>query len=579
MSQHVEPDVVADPAADSAPAPADGAAAVVDVAVGDDAAGDPSATGPRAQAVVEWVGRARDHLAAMHPAAWITAFMVGVFAIVFGSLGVQNHRNFGTWSYDMAIYDQAFWLVSRGESFITVRGMNVWGHHVNLVALLFVPFYWLGAGPSFLYAVQAVVLGLGGWPVYLIARDLFSGGRHGSSRWAPWIGAVFAFVFLMYAPVQWISWAMFHPEALAITPLLFAWWFGMHQRWRGFFVFVLLALSTREDVALAVFMLGFVLWVVLRAAPDQRRIRRMCVATSVLGLAWYVISTRYVMVWFNDGDQPFYVQMFYGHYGSTMPEVIGEIVRRPDRVASDAVQPDRLTFYKQLLWPLGFTPLANPLALLMALPQMLASVIGLSPYARMIRFQYTSVMIAPIIISSIYGGYVMWRFQVAKVVLPLWLIGCAYVTNVAWSPSPLGVPETYAVWSTPHPRHESLRRAVALIPEDASVSASYQLLPHLAQRREAYDWPNPFTPAIWGNDDCKRLPDPTTVEWVALDLGQIGENNRPMFDAMRAPGGPFETVYVDDVVIVLRRNGTSPEVDVQPQADSCRALLARRPAG
>ncbi len=70
----------------------------------------------------------------MHPAAWLTAAAASLFAVVFGKLGVQHHRNFGTWSYDMGIYDQGFWLVSRGgQSFMTVRGMEFWGHHLNLI--------------------------------------------------------------------------------------------------------------------------------------------------------------------------------------------------------------------------------------------------------------------------------------------------------------------------------------------------------------------------------------------------------------------------------------------------------------
>ena len=104
---------------------------------------------------------------------------------------------------------------------MTVRGLEFWGHHLNLVALLFAPFYWLGAGPAFLYIVQAFVLGLGALPVYLIARDRF--GR-------PWVGLTFAVAYLMYAPIQWITWANFHPEALVITPFLFAWWFAMRRR-------------------------------------------------------------------------------------------------------------------------------------------------------------------------------------------------------------------------------------------------------------------------------------------------------------------------------------------------------------
>ena len=50
-------------------------------------------------------------------------------------------------------------------------------------------------------------------PSYLIARDRFD---------RPWVGLAFAVAFLMYAPIQWISWANYHPEALVITPFLFA---------------------------------------------------------------------------------------------------------------------------------------------------------------------------------------------------------------------------------------------------------------------------------------------------------------------------------------------------------------------
>lgn len=516
-----------------------------------------------------WVRRVRalsDLIARVHPAAVLVALGVTVFAVVFGSLGVMNHRNFGTWSYDMGIYDQGFWLVSRGEQFMSVRGMNFWGHHFNVIAFAFAPAYWLGAGPEFLYVVQAIGLGLGAIPTYLIARDKLQ---------SPWFGLLFAFVYLMYAPVQWISWAMFHPEALVITPFLFAWWFGTKERWGWFFAMVLLALSTREDVALAVAMLGIVLAIYLRRAPDFRRVLQRCGATVALAAVWYLVATKLVLPYFNDGKEPFYITYFYGNYGSDTVEIVSTIISHPNRVVSDAVQHDRLVFYKQMSWPLGWVYLANPLAVLMAVPQLLASVIGLSPYARVIRYQYTSVMIAPIIIASIHGAATLLRVQVMKAVLPIWLVLCSFTSNVAWAPSPWGEDANYHVWSRNHPRHESLRTALTFIPADASVSASYQLLPHLAHRHEVYDWPNPFWASVWGNDDCDHLPDPVTVEYVALDLTQIGPSNQALYDSMRLPDGPFEAVYEDANVVVLHRIGTTPEVDELPQAESCAILAAR----
>ena len=330
-----------------------------------------------------------------------------LFAFVFGRLGMQNHRNFGTWSFDMGIYDQAFWLVSRGKSWITVRGIDMWGHHTNLIAFAYAPFYWLGAGPSFLYVSQAIALGAGAIPVYLIACDRLK---------SNWIAAFFALAYLMYAPIQWIAWANFHPEALVITPMLFAWWFATRRNWGWCFGAVAVALSTREDAALAIFMMGLVLLATMwRRADATRHDRYMAIVVSAIGVVWYLVCMRLVIPHFNRGQQPFYIDYFYGNYGSSTTEIVGEMLKRPDRVVSDATQPDRLRFYRDLLLPWGGLPLGGPLQLTMALPQMLASVIGLSPYARMIRYQYTAIMIAPIVIAAIEGGALALRYRIRAV--------------------------------------------------------------------------------------------------------------------------------------------------------------------
>jgi uncharacterized membrane protein len=490
--------------------------------------------------------RWRDRLATIHPAAWFTLAGAVLFALVFGTLGVQHHRNFGTWSYDMGIYDQGFWLVSRGgQSFMTVRGMEFWGHHLNLIVLAYVPFYWLGAGPSFLYISQAAGLAAGAIPIYLIARDRFL---------KPWMGFLFAVVYLMYAPIQWISWANYHPESLVIAPLLFAWWFATQRRWRAMFIALLIALSIREDTALVVIMLGLILAFMYRPGKGEHRDRMMALATVSLGFVWYAVATRLVIPHFNQGKQPFYIQYFYSNYGKDMPAIIETMLRHPNRVIADASQPDRLRFYRDLAFPLGGLPLVAPLALLMAVPQMLASVIGLSPYARSIHYQYTAMMIAPLMIAAIEGGRVLWRFKIVHVVLPIWLLGCAYMTNIAWSPSPVG--DSYNAWAQPSPRHDSMREALKLVPNDASVAATYTLLPHLAHREQIYDWPNPWVPSYWGNDDGYRLPDPASIQYIVLDLQQVGPAQQALVASFIAPDGPYQVLFdKDDVLVGHRKPG------------------------
>jgi uncharacterized membrane protein len=516
----------------------------VDGPTGDDGATvDLRPSGPVDASVPPRFDALLDRLARVHPAAWLTGLGALTFTIVFGRLGVQHHRNFGTWAFDMGIYDQSFWLVSRGKSWVTVRGIDFWGHHVNLIAIAFAPFYWLGAGPSFLYVAQAAGLGAGAIPTYLLARDRMQN---------PWVGLVFAFVYLMYAPIQWIAWANFHPEALVVTPLLFAWWFATQRRWRPFFVALVVALSTREDTALVVFVMGLVLWWMLRRDDDaDHRDRRMVLIASGLGVLWYVVSTRLLIPAFNRGREPFYISYFYGNYGSDTFEIVETMARRPDRVVSDATQPDRLRFYRDLLLPWGGLPLAGLVQLAMALPQMLASVIGLSPYARTIRYQYTSVMIAPIVIASIEGATLLWRYRFAQRFLLPWLIVCAYVTNIAWSPSPISAND--AVWARPAARHEAMREAVDLVPDGVSVTATYALGPHLSHREQIYDWPNPWVPAYWGNDDTYRLPDPSEIDYIVLDRVHVGPEQQDLLERLVGPGGEYELLFDEDDVVVGRR--------------------------
>lgn len=481
---------------------------------------------------------------------------IAIFTMVFGSLAVDNHRNFGTWAYDAAIYDQAIWLVSRGQqTFMTVRGMDVWGHHVNLVFYLFAPFYRLGAGPELLYVVQNFTIALAALPVYLIAKDRFR---------QPSIGLVFAIAYLMYAPIQWISWINFHPEAMVIAPFMFAWYFASRKRWRWFVVSVFFVLIMREDAALAIIMLGVVLLITSWRSVTRRQDAQIALATFALGVVWYALATQVVIPHFNNGGSAFYLKYFFSEWGGSISGIAENVVRHPDRVISAAMQGDRTRFYRQLGLPLGGFAILSPLHLLMAAPQMLASVIGGQPYARSIMYQYPSIMIAPIMIASVEGAHFLWRrFRFMRWGLYVWLLAAAYLSNVAWSNSPIG--NYYGTWIRDNPRIDTLRAAIDMVPDDAVVSSSYSLGPHLSHRDGSYDWPNPFYPAYWGNEvplapDCTRFPSASVVDYLVLDLNlyALGDPNRTFIDALISED-QFEAVFEKDNVLVARRLTPGPD--------------------
>src|ERR1700730_8623645 len=81
----------------------------------------------------------------------VLLMMVGLYWLVFGFLVYRQHSNFATFGFDIGFHDQGIWLVSRGHSpFATVRGLDYFAVLVGLISMIFVPFYWLGAGPHLL---------------------------------------------------------------------------------------------------------------------------------------------------------------------------------------------------------------------------------------------------------------------------------------------------------------------------------------------------------------------------------------------------------------------------------------------
>lgn len=486
----------------------------------------------------------------------VLAAFVWVYVAVFATLTWRHHGAYGTFGFDMGIHDQGIWLTSRfTEPFVTVRGMNYYGHHVNLVGLLYVPFYWLGAGPRFLYLTETVALALGAVPLFLLARL-----RLRSGAWA----LVPAAAWLLHPSVEWINWWHWHPETMAITPLLFAWWYAVQRRWRAFALCVGLALLCKEDVALAVLMLGVVLLIVRprRGGADattpeaaERPPRWAGVLTAVAGVGWFLVCTRLVIPAIL-GATPFYERQLFPEFGDSLGSVLWGIVTSPSKVASMVFDAGRLEYYVKLLAPFGMlAPVAGLPMLLIGGPQVGVNVLSSLPGTYDIRFQYSAMVLVAVALASVEGlgwlrrsrrRFVRWLGLMAALAMALG----AVAGNVAWSPSPLGREFDSGIWAKRVPRHAAFDQAVRMVPDGASVSASYYLIPHLTHRRAAYEWPNPWILVNWGLSG-EEAPTPESVDYLVLDraLGQ----EPALVESLTAPDGDYEVLFDRDGALVARR--------------------------
>ena len=474
--------------------------------------------------------------------------LVTTYVVVLGWLAVRQQARFGTFGFDMGIHDQGIWLLSQGERpFVTVRGLHYLGHHLNLVSLLFVPAYWLGAGPSFLFVAETVFLGLGAVPVFLLARDVVGG------RWAP-VGPAAA--YLLHPTVSWINWWHFHPEALAITPLLWSLWFARRRRWWWFSACIAFVLSTKEDLALAVLALGVVLAVSALVAGRREQAAspsswRPGAITAVVGLGWYVLAMQVLMQWFHGGGEAaHYVQELYPRFGDDALSIVLGILGRPSETFSLLFDGERLRYYARLLAPTGFVGLLGFPMLVITGPQVAANALSSLSTTYDARYHYSVVPVAAVAAASVWGLGGLRRFgavplRVGMVVL---LVG-AGVSHRAWAVTPLGRPFAEGYWLDARDRQATFERAMAAVPDDAAVAATYFFVPHLTHRRHVYEWPNPWVAGNWGF--ANRSPDdPRVVDHLVIDER---EGQDPVLLASLRTHEFTDTVFEEDGVVVARR--------------------------
>jgi uncharacterized membrane protein len=487
------------------------------------------------------------------PATVLAIAIIGWVAL-FSRLVLWRHDRFATFDHDLAIWDQAVWLLAHGESFITVRGLDVFGFHASPVLYLFVPIYWLGGGADALNVTMTAVLGAGAVAVFRAAR------HHLGDDWHALVPAV---AFLVNYAGQWMVWETFHPEVLAITPLLFAYLAALHGRWRAYGVWIVLAVACKEDVALAVASLGLVLavrgprsvgaWLAARSgqvpAPGPPGTRRAGVATVAFAVVWFVVATQVLIPAFSPGGN--FTETLFGELGSSPTEITTTLASDPQVIAERLERADGFSYVSELTASFGHVPLIAPLALVMGGPQLLINLLASYDFFWTTRVHYAAMPLFATAVAAVEGlARLRARMPLRRALLGVMAIG-AFYTAVSWGLSPVSPAFRQGHWphGTSDARHARLTRTVALPRTDESVSSTYFLVPHLSHRRHIYTFPNPWVASNWGVRG-ERLPDPSTVDWLIVDPTAIAPAEQPLLRAVLAdpdrslvdepPAGPDE---------------------------------------
>jgi uncharacterized membrane protein len=498
----------------------------------------------------------------LSPATRLVWALMFVHGGVFSWLSVARHQSFSSGRFDFGNMIQAVWNTAHGRFLETtdVSGEQFTrlGAHVDPILALFAPIFRVWPEPGILLVTQAVAVALGALPVFWLGRLWLRNDR---------LAVAMAAVYLLYPPLQFAVLFDFHPVTLAAPLLLYCIWAAETAKWWTLGICGALAALTQEQVGLMLVMLA--IWMAVRH-PGRRR------AAVVLGgaaMAWVVVAMAVIIPAFAvDSVNPHLTR--YGELGSSPVDILQTFFLRPWEVLGVVFTPDRALYLFILLAPLLFLPFAAPLLAACALPQLAINLLAADGPAQSIEYHYAAVL-TPFLMASAVMGLARLRererptWLVTQVRRPA-LVASALVGVVALSGIPLGpLPGTEDVplvgWSgAAHirfdggERADALSRAIAIIPEDAVVSATNDAGAHLSARRRIYLFPRQTYPT----DD---------TQWIVVGGRaevERASRNRPTLMPIEYPGR---------VRALLRNSSTWNEV--YTGADGVRVFRKLKPVG
>jgi uncharacterized membrane protein len=477
------------------------------------------------------------------PAETLCNAALGVLMAVFvGAFLYQTwtlHQRFGTYGYDVGIYDQGTWLLSRfQEPFSTIRGLPLFGDHASYVLVLVAPLYRLWADPRLLLALQVVFLALPAVAVY----------RVGTRRLGhPAAGLAVAVAYLAYPGMQWAIVWQFHPEAIAAGALAMAALAADRDRTASMAAWIALALACREDVGLVVAGFG-----VLLALNGKRDLGRR---TALVGLGWFLV-VNFLLIPMANGRPTAPFEAAYQVGGRGPVAVLLGLPWIVLHAATTALTNDGLWYLLLVFLPFAGLPLLAPRWLLPAAAPLLLNLAAARPEQHQIRFHYLATAAPFLALAAVAGlGVVAARRRALFAPMLVLLVLLAFATDWRYGP---------AVWSKDRvlpaasPRDEARRAALAKIDPDAPVSAQFHLVTHLTHRKLAYEFPNPFRAVNWGQPgDGHAQAEIDAVRWVVVEPDLLGQEDRKLFERLRG-NGEWRVAYDAGGVVVLERVAEPP---------------------
>jgi len=361
---------------------------------------------------------------------------------------------------------------------------KIWPHGLNLLLI------------NFILMMSSII------PIYKLAATCNEDKR---------FGLFMVSLLVFYPTFQYLVLYEFGMLRFVIPIALWMLYFWEKKRMKSYYFFVLLSVFVREEVGLTILMFGIYLILI------EKNYRAGFITALTGGVAFAVI-TQFIMPALRDGGYEHVAMGSFSVFGSSVWEILINIIRNPALVLSTVIKPIKLANIFMLFIPLLFIPFFAPAVLIAVLANFGVGLLSQSNLHISYMLFYVSPSIPFIFYAFIKGWPKLLELLVKldrqnlgpgehrdinSAAMATVLAGLL-VVNVFFGPSPISLqfwfknlrPAPFETqnfhWSvyklTDH--HRMADEISALIPESAIISASHFLHSKLFKKKGTLMFPN-----------------------------------------------------------------------------------------
>jgi uncharacterized membrane protein len=480
----------------------------------------------------------------------VTALAMLWYFLHFGHLTTDIHNGYGDSAFDVGLYDQGVWLLSRFHApFVTMMGRDLFGDHTQFSLLALVPLYWIHSGADTLYYVQALMMCLGAVPVYMLVMRRMNN---------PLFATVLAVCFLLHPALAQTNLENYHPDSFLIPIMGFLLYAAIENKPRMLITFSVLALLCKEDVVLI--LLPVLIWYAWR---KNWKLGLTLAAGSVFAAFFmtYVVMRSFIGVpTLNTWRIPTFDECKNGCAGlvGQVGALVHHTVKKPADVVKYVIKgdsPNGRPFYVwQMIAPTGLMFLIAPELALTTILVLGMNVISTFGYQHQIAYHYSMVILPGLAMGTAWAisklKTTKWR-AVAVSIVAVSTLWSAFL----WGPFPFSVHNNIAHWSPSYPPVAAINQVAKQLPPNAPVSAYYSFTTHIDHRKEIYMWPTPFHAVDWNTfkqeGDCLPLADHVQYLMLPPDLSDHD-------DVFKSIKSQFDIVAQSSNAVLYKRVANPP---------------------